>query len=132
MNNRQQTLWDQDIWVFNPQDEEMARAVTEEAIARSESNSDEEWVAAAREAGIRAARTYATLTSDQVWANLTDVNGFEWQPREPSVMGPSVMRWLASKGYIRRIPDVSRQSLRPSAHMKPLPLYQSLVFGGAA
>jgi hypothetical protein len=94
-----------------------------EAIERVERNADQQWKAVAEAAVRQIASTRRTLTTDDVWAALTDT-GFS--THEPRAMG-AIMTAAARKRWVEAT-DRTIESTRPENHRRPVRVWRSLIY----
>lgn len=102
---------------FDPDESARKR---DEAIERVDASHDE-WCARTHAAIAEVARRQKTLTTDDVWALVT-----EDAPREPRAMG-AAMRRASAAGMIQPL-DEWQHTARVAAHRRPLRVWASLVF----
>lgn len=96
---------------------------TQDGINRSEAGAKEAFLAEAYDAGLRVAASTGIFTTDEIWAQMPEGVATS----DNRAMG-SVMRRLASDGYIRKLPGY-QATTRREAHRRPVQLWQSRVFG---
>ena len=92
------------------------------AIARAGRNAHQDWFLTAERAVRIIAREKQTLTSDDVWEWMRDMNV---EVREPRAMG-AVMKNAARDAVILPI-NQWECSRRPVAHRRPVRLWKSLI-----
>lgn len=97
--------------------------VTEKAIEKAERGMESDWAERAAQAVEEVAKTHALFTADDIWA-------FIEHPREPSALGVVLRR--AAKDGICQCTDMYRQSVRPSAHKRPLRVWESRIVTNTA
>lgn len=97
-------------------------ATREMAIEQIDSNTSENWKAAAMQALQKVAATVERFTTDLVWEVL------DGEPHDNRAMGP-VMRRAWKAGLIEPT-DQHELSERPQCHRRPMRVWQSLVYRG--
>lgn len=96
----------------------------DEAIARVDTNMDERWKQACRNAIMEIASIKAEFTTDDVWELMYQKNID--QPHENRAMG-AVIREIHKLGIIKPS-DRYVNSLRPECHRRPVKVWLSLIF----
>jgi hypothetical protein len=101
------------------------RAARDVSIAVVEKGANERWKGAAMLCVMQAAKMNKTITSDDVWALLSD---HPVVTRDGRAMGP-VMLAAGREGWIEHTEEF-RQSRRTSRHAAPLRVWRSLIVRG--
>lgn len=99
-----------------------AEQAADEAITRVRDHADPQWTERALDVIWDLAIDHATLTTDDVWAALANV---DTQTHEPRAMG-AVMRVAAGKGWVYAS-DQYRKSERAACHARPLRVWVSRI-----
>lgn len=102
-----------------------ARMEADDAITRVEHGCDPVWIELATRVVQRLARELPEFSTDQVWMELQ-----EHVVREPRALG-AVMRAAARYGWVRNSGRYVKSS-RTACHSRPVPLWSSRIYRGAA
>ena len=98
-----------------------ALELKDEALEQVEQNANAEWAALALQVIKELAATKATITSDDVWKELS--NYPDVQTHQPSAMGAMFRRAFSLKLICSTGNFV--QSKRPSSHARPIRVWES-------
>ena len=95
----------------------------QDGMARVDAHADAAWKVAAAAALVMAAWTKPELTTDDVWALMSN-NVYTHDHR---AMGPVMMRG-ARAGLIEKSKKPAVETARPAAHRRPLQVWVSLIY----
>ncbi len=117
---KQPTLFPEDDDTDHRFDAKKAQKKKEDAMRRVEENAKKEFMAAAHQANIQAARELDELTVDDSFALCTVI------PHELRAWGPAMTNALEA-GVIEKIEGKYRKSTRVTNNRRPQQVYRSLL-----
>jgi len=104
-------------------DDDDGKRGKDDGMGRADENANEAWKRAADEAVLKTAREKPVLTTDDVLERMPA----GVKTHEMRALGPVMLR-AAKNGWIEKSLHANRSTARPTNHLRPLQVWDSLLF----